>query len=40
MIRTYFKDVKYDSPDKADPFVKRGRKAAGLSKKDGRAAEG
>jgi hypothetical protein len=27
-------------PDKAKPFVRRGRKAAGLLIKDGRAAEG
>jgi len=29
-----------DSPDKAKPSVRKGRKAAGLLKEDGRAAEG
>jgi hypothetical protein len=34
------KIVNKDSPDKAKPSARRGRKAAGLLKKDGRAAEG
>jgi hypothetical protein len=29
-----------DSPEKAKPSARRGRKAAGLLNKDGRAAEG
>ncbi len=33
--------LRADSPDKANPSVKRGRRAAGLFReKDGRAAEG
>jgi hypothetical protein len=32
--------VNKDSPDKAKPSARRGRKAAGLLIKDGRAAEG
>jgi hypothetical protein len=32
--------VNKDSPDKAKPSVRRGRKAAGLLKGDARAAEG
>jgi hypothetical protein len=34
------KDYRCGLPDKAKPFVRRGRKAAGLSREDGRAAEG
>ena len=32
--------VNKDLPDKAKPSARRGRKAAGLLKEDGRAAEG
>ncbi len=39
---TFFgiKMVNKDSPEKAKPSVRRGRKAAGLLEGDGRAAEG
>jgi hypothetical protein len=31
--------INRNDPDKAKPFVRRGRKAAGLHREDGRAAE-
>ena len=43
LLNSTFLDIEMISKgllDKAKPFVKRGRKAAGLLKEDGRATEG